>query len=90
MEGLSLLIEDELLTQLAMKHSKWMARRNWINPYNLTLINNIAVGNTVDAVIRQWINQPETRTKMFGNYRKIGSGCFKSRYGIIYWTCIYL
>ncbi len=88
LEGLYPLLESDELNILAQKHAKFMSRRNWINSYKINFINLIAVGDTVDSIIRQWINQPETREIMFGNYNYIGAGNHKSRSGIIYWAVL--
>lgn len=89
MENLSSLKDDEYLNYLAYTHAKFMARRNWLNPFKLEHINNIATGNNSDIIIKQWINQPDTRAKMFGNYMKIGFGSFKSKTNITYWCVLY-
>lgn len=89
LDGFHVLMEDQELSKLAFKHAKFMARRNWIHAFNIKEINLIAVGNNEDAVIRQLVNQPDTRKIMFNNWKQIGTGSFKSKRDIIYW-CILL
>ncbi len=89
MESLPLLEEDEYLTYLAYTHAKFMARRNWLTTFNLKYVNNIATGNNADIIIKQWINQPDTRAKMFGDYTGIGCGNFRGRTNIVYWCALY-
>lgn len=89
LDGFHVLMEDQELCILAFKHVKFMARRNWIHAFNIKETNLIAVGNNEDAVIRQWVNQPDTRKIMFDKWIKIGSASFKSKKDIIYWCCLF-
>lgn len=88
LEGILPLIEDPLLIEKAYRHAKWMAKRNWLSSYNLKYTFNIARGNTIDDVMREWINNPDTREKMFSG-TKFGSGNYSSKSGIIYWCALY-
>jgi hypothetical protein len=98
-KGLPLLTKCDILTEVAIRNSKWMARRGWNNYWNwgksktqlLGLFEdvdyNIGVGDNEHVVMKHFFKIQSKTDKIYGNFTSIGYGVFETQYK--HWCVIY-
>jgi uncharacterized protein YkwD len=105
MESLQPLISNPTLDEIALKHAKRMSRLNWLSDYKLKecidklknlpgsifeeVVWNISLGSNFEIASKRIINEPDTRSKILGDYTEFGHGEFQSKTGMKYHCMLY-
>ncbi|RYY50453.1 MAG: CAP domain-containing protein [Chitinophagaceae bacterium] len=103
--GLTPLVSNDILTNVAQKHSEDMAagrvrfghdgfaKRNAAVARQMTIrsfAENVAFGaSTGEAVVDMWKGSPGHRKNMLGKFRQIGIGVAKDKQGRVFYTQVF-